>query len=235
MADGDVLNRTILVRGFEGDERDLRRTMGEFGKVGHIDIREYRAQQPKQHFDVGNFIGEKAKFERGTNKIPDPAAFAPELPSTDSQIISRNSVRGSVVWTVGHAVSTVDGREAEFEPLHPRVRQKALHCCESVVFRDLSTTQRYLLAEECFVLRVLPEKELFVQGDDIVYFFILVSGILRVFSRFPVEMRGTEGLHEDEIIVGPISGTGQVLGELDYLRKIKDPSHCHTLSVSAGM
>ena len=101
MADGDVLNRTILVRGFEGDERDLRRSMDEFGRVLNIDVKQYRLQQPQQHFDVGNFIGEKAKFERGANKIPDPVASAPELPSEPPIATNGNGKRGSVVWTVG--------------------------------------------------------------------------------------------------------------------------------------
>jgi pentatricopeptide repeat protein len=48
-------------------------------------------------------------------------------------------------------------------------------------------------------------------------------------------MQGSKVLYEDEIIVGAVSGTGQLIGEWDYLRKIKDPSLCHTTSVSADV
>jgi pentatricopeptide repeat protein len=48
-------------------------------------------------------------------------------------------------------------------------------------------------------------------------------------------MQGSKVQYEDEIIVGAVSGTGQLLGEWDYLRKIKDPSLCHTTSVSADV
>jgi CRP-like cAMP-binding protein len=284
-SDGDALNRTILVRGFEGDERDLLRAVQDYGKVEDMKIRPRHEEVPRPRFDVGDFIGQESKFARGTNRITsglkwnnagprevqgeeltcatlsdalthktefekhewdafgicDPLQIDTYIKSGDSYFrpagISHtpNSTvckhKNSLVWT-----SDMQGQTREnFPPVDPRAKEKALHCCESILLENLSSEHRTKLAEHCYVLRVLPEQELLVQDDDINFVFILVSGILRIFSKFPVEMRGAEGLYEDEIIVGAVSGTGQMLGEIDLFRKIRDPSHRHTISVSADV
>ncbi len=286
--DGDALNRTILVRGFEGDERDLLRAVQGYGQVEDIKIKPLREEARRQCFDVGCFIGRPARFERGANRIPSGLKWssagrkapargeeltnakladaltrktefeqrewdsfgidAPVRPETfiesggsyfrpagvsHSVLSSAPSIMptASLVWT-----SDLPGESrGEFPPVDPRAKEKALHCCESVLFENLSSEQCKELAEHCYVLRVLPGQELMVQDDDVNYVFILVSGVLRIFAKFPMEMRGAEGLYEDEVIVGAVSGTGQMLGEVDLLRKMRDPSHRQTISVSADV
>ena len=283
--DGDALNRTILVRGFEGDERDLLRAVQGYGQVEDIKIKPFREEASRQCFDVGCFIGRPARFERGANRIPSGLRWSSagrKAPARGEELISAeladaltrktefeqrewdafgidapvrietfiesggsyfrpagvsHSVLSSVhsmhslVWT-----SDLPGESRdEFPPVDPRAKEKALHCCESILFENLSSEQRTELAEHCYVLRVLPGQELMVQDDDVEYVFILVSGVVRIFAKFPMEMRGTEGLFEDEVIVGAVSGTGQMLGEIDFLRKIRDPAHRQTISVSADV
>ena len=287
--DGDALNRTILVRGFEGDERDLLRAVQDYGEVEDMKIRPLHEKVPRPHFDVGDFIGQEAKFARGTNRITsglkwsnagprevrgkeltcatladalthktefekhewdafgilDPLQIDNYIKSGDSYFrpagITHTPNRlelptrrtNNLVLT--SAINMQGEIRENFSSVVPRAMEKALHCCESILLENLSSEQRTKLAEHCYVLRVLPEQELLVQDDDVNYVFILVSGILRIFSKFPVEMLGAEGLYEDEIIVGAVSGTGQMLGEIDLFRKLRDPSHRHTISVSADV
>ena len=157
--DSSVLNRTILVRGFEGNEQDLLRIVQKHGRVEDTNIKRCNAkkQQCAPFLDVGSFIGKPAKFERGANKISDPGGTTRTSSKKDK-------------------VGIVD----------PRARQKALHCCQSVIFKDLSSAQLSTLSNDSFVVSLQPEQELFVQGEDIKYLYILVSGILRIFAKFPV-------------------------------------------------
>jgi len=111
---------------------------------------------------VGSFIGKPSKFERGSNKISDPCG------TTSSQAVGHN------------------GKKDKIGIVDPRARQKALHCCQSVIFKDLSSAQLSTLSNDSFVVSLQPEQELFVQGEDIKYLYILVSGILRIFAKFPV-------------------------------------------------
>ena len=78
-SEGDALNRTILVRGFEGDERDLLRAVQDYGKVKDMKIRSRQEEVPRPRFDVGDFIGQEAKFARGTNRITSPLASLPAV------------------------------------------------------------------------------------------------------------------------------------------------------------
>jgi len=218
MADGDILNRTVLVRGFEGDERDLLRAVAEFGSVVDLTLHPYGDGPRRPHFDVGGFIGsaDLPPLERGSNRIADPAHPSTAHAAGDSERPVMPVQQPSLIWTMdmpGEPVST-----DEFPRIDPRAKEKALQCCESVVLKRLSKEALVLLARQSFVVKALPGQELFVQGDTVKYLFVLISGVVRVFARFPMEMRACEGLYEDEIIVGPVSGTGQPLGETDYLR-----------------
>lgn len=57
---------------------------------------------------------------------------------------------------------------------------------ERYPFNTFYIPQLEPLADKCFVVRVQPEQELFVQGDDVNHLFILVSGVVRLFAKFPV-------------------------------------------------
>ena len=165
--DSSVLNRTILVRGFEGNEQDLLRTVQKYGRVEDVNIKRCNAkkQECAPFLDVGSFIGKPSKFERGSNKISDPGGTT----STSSS------------QAVGH-----NGKKDRIGIVDPRARQKALHCCQSVILKDLSSAQLSTLSNDSFVVSLQPQQELFVQGEDIKYLYILVSGILRIFAKFPV-------------------------------------------------
>ena len=165
--DSSVLNRTILVRGFEGNEQDLLRTVQKYGRVEDVNIKRCNAkkQECAPFLDVGSFIGKPSKFERGSNKISDPGGTTS---TSSSQAVGHNSKKDKI--------GIVD----------PRARQKALHCCQSVILKDLSSAQLSTLSNDSFVVSLQPQQELFVQGEDIKYLYILVSGILRIFAKFPV-------------------------------------------------
>jgi hypothetical protein len=162
--DNSVLNRTILVRGFEGNEQDLLRTIQKYGRVEDMNIKRCNAKKREcaPFLDVGSFIGKPSKFERGSNKISDPCG------TTSSQAVGHN------------------GKKDKIGIVDPRARQKALHCCQSVILKDLSSAQLSTLSNDSFVVSLQPQQELFVQGEDIKYLYILVSGILRIFAKFPV-------------------------------------------------
>ena len=209
--EGDILNRTVLVRGFEGNERDLVRAIGTFGSIVDITLHAFTDRATRPHYDVAGFIG-KGATERGSNRIVDPEG-AESMPGDMSRVPVHQP---SLIWTVDlpGEEQTVD----EFPRVDPRAKEKALQCCESVVLKRLSNEALRQLAQASFVVKALPGQELFVQGDTVKYVFVLVSGVVRLFARFPMEMRACEGLFEDEVIVGPVSGIGQPLGETDFLR-----------------
>lgn len=138
---GDLLNRTILVRGFEGDERDLRLMVHPFGRVEEMDIQRIEQHTPPTYFDVGSFIGSTSKFERGANRISDPTVSESETAN-----VAENAA--CVAQRDTHSPSTVLFPRSAIVKCHAppfddgfRVRRKALECCESVVFKDCSSDQ----------------------------------------------------------------------------------------------
>lgn len=218
MADGEIMNRTVLVRGFEGDERDLLRAVSVFGSVVDLTLHPYGDGPHCPHFAVGGFVGsaDLPPQERGSNRIADPAGSNAAHVAGDGARAVMSAHQQSLIWTMDMPgqLESAD----EFPRVDPRAKEKALQCCESMVLKRLSSDVLILLARQSFIVKALPGQELFVQGDNVKYLFVLISGVVRVFARFPMEMRACEGLYEDEIIVGPVSGTGQPLGETDYLR-----------------
>ena len=145
---GDLLNRTILVRGFEGDERDLRLMVHPFGRVEEMDIQRIEQHTPPTYFDVGSFIGSTSKFERGANRISDPTVSESETANVaentacvaqrDTQSPSTVLFPRSAIFK-NHAPPSDEG--FQFHPADWRVKRKALECCESVVFKDCSSDQ----------------------------------------------------------------------------------------------
>jgi hypothetical protein len=175
MADGEVLNRTIIVHGFERDERDLLRLVQKFGRVIEMKLQRVSGSRSPAHLDVGRFVGETSKFERGSNRVPDPANPV----STDPE---REATQSSPSFPMMEEIPKYMVKRAE----DPLVTQKAVCCCESMLFTTLSDKQLDALAEKCSVISVLPEQELFVQGDEISFVYILVAGTVRIFAKFPV-------------------------------------------------
>ena len=245
MSGGELITRTVTVRGFEGDERDLLRVVRGFGRVSQLRIQRLRGKpQPKPALETQAmaFAGLnseiEATFVRGARRIPDPSA------SCDAE-----GSRAHVGDGCGTAAEEGKGEEGgaceEGEEIvaafvaerasDPYCAQKALRCCESVLLGQLSAAELDQIADQSHVITAPARAELFVQGDELKFLYILVTGTMRVFQRCQSDTRGCEEEFFEDV-VGEISGAGQMMGEVDYLQQLlADEALKHAVSISADV
>ena len=245
MSGGELITRTVTVRGFEGDERDLLRVVRGFGRVSQLRIQHLRGKpQPKPALETQAmaFAGLnseiEATFVRGARRIPDPSASCEDAEGS----------RAHVGDGCGTAAEEGRGEEAgacEEEEIvaafvaerasDPYCAQKALRCCESVLLGQLSAAELDQIADQSHVITAPARAELFVQGDELKFLYILVTGTMRVFQRCQSDTRGCEEEFFEDV-VGEISGAGQMMGEVDYLQQLlADEALKHAVSISADV
>lgn len=245
MSGGELITRTVTVRGFEGDERDLLRAVRGFGRVSHLSIQRLRGKpQPKPALErqalafAGLNSEIEAAFARGARRIPDPSPSCED--AEDSAHVGDGC--GTVVeegkGEEGGACEEGEEIVAAFvaeRASDPHCAQKALRCCESVLLGQLSAAELDQIADQSHVITAPARAELFVQGDELKFLYILVTGTMRVFQRCQSETCGCEEEFFEDV-VGEISGAGQMMGEVDYLQQLlADEALKHAVSISADV
>jgi CRP-like cAMP-binding protein len=136
----------------------------------------------KDHLDVNAFIGRRPKNLRGSRKV-DVVKAAQQPPERSGFPIARSIPKA----------------------LH--ASDKALSACFSLVFKQLTTEHRDNLMQSSYRVSPRSGDELILEGSDINWLFVVVSGVYQVFST----------VLGKEMLLGSISGSGQVLGERDFL------------------
>ncbi len=136
----------------------------------------------KDNLDVNAFIGRRPKNPRGSRKL--------DVVKASQQPLERSGLPF-----------------ARSAPKAMHASDKAFSACFSVVFKQLTAEHRATLTQSSYRVSPRSGDELILEGSEINWLFVVVSGVYQVFST----------VLEKEILLGSISGSGQVLGERDFL------------------
>ena len=86
---------------------------------------------------------------------------------------------------------------------------KAFSACFSIVFKHLTADHRETLMANSYRVSPRAGDELILEGSEIEWLFVVVSGVYQVLST----------TFEREMLLGNVRGSGQVLGERDFLMR----------------
>ena len=183
--------------GFERDRAALERLMEGFGHVESISMcKKPELDLGKDYIDVNAFIGRNPLHPRGTRRVDIEKA-------TNSA--SSDKAAGGLTALLG----AVRSRGARGAAATGPVCDKAFASCSSLVTKYLSAQHKEHLIPKCCNIRLDPGEELIVEGDEVKWLFIVVSGVYQVFAT----------VLEKELLMGSMNGAGQLLGERDFLRR----------------
>ena len=150
----------------------------------------------KDHIDVNTFLGRRAEHPRGTRHV--------------DVIASSESRRKQ------HASSSMLGLVQELKLDHQQYAEEKAFCsCTSIVLKHLSAEDKQQLIKKSHHINLVPGEELVLEGSSIKWLFIVVSGVYQLFAT----------VLQKEMVFGSINGSGQLLGERDFLRR----QHARTL------
>jgi pentatricopeptide repeat protein len=198
----DQAHRQVVVKGFERNRAALERTMEGFGHVESTSMcKKPELDLGRDHIDVNAFIGRGPRHPRGTRRVDiEKASNRSSADGPRDAPVSLAALQGAV-----RSRRTFSPGNMATGP----IREQAFASCHSLVAKYLSAHNKEHLIPQCPYFTLEPGEELIVEGDQVRWLFIVVSGVYQIFAT----------VLQKELLMGSMNGAGQLLGERDFLRR----------------